>query len=276
MDAVDANPAKSDGRLQHGDELVEVDGQSLIGPSFEECLAIIKATPGRATFNVKKRREVRDALTLRREGALTLRRESALAGGAVGTTVAELAVQSQTDDHPSAVHNETGSDVAIRSVGTESHTTGCVATESSAPQLTLSELLTMHEAEVDSSKDASSSTDLDIIIIDLQEPSDQGSSHPPLVLDQLRDGVAPRNTANVHHHPLEMDSRIQEVKGTGYSNEEDHRIDAEDDDDDDDLTDVTDTEMESCDEALAPPPPLPTSPIPEQDTPTHSHTVDDQ
>ena len=44
-------PAKSDGRLQPGDELVEVKGRSEVGLSLQEGVAIIN-TP---TFKVRKR-----------------------------------------------------------------------------------------------------------------------------------------------------------------------------------------------------------------------------
>ena len=49
------DPAKSDGRLQPGDELVEVDGRSLVGLPLPEGKAIIKGTSGTATFRVRKR-----------------------------------------------------------------------------------------------------------------------------------------------------------------------------------------------------------------------------
>lgn len=50
-----ADPAKSDRRLQPGDELVEVDGQHIVGLPLSECTAIIKGASNTATFRVRKR-----------------------------------------------------------------------------------------------------------------------------------------------------------------------------------------------------------------------------
>ena len=56
---VPGDPAKSDGRIQPGDQLVEVDGRSLVGLPYLEGVAIIKATSNMATFRVRKRKEGR-------------------------------------------------------------------------------------------------------------------------------------------------------------------------------------------------------------------------
>ena len=49
-----ADPAKSDGRIRPGDELIEVGGRSLVGLSYSDGVAIIKAVSGAATFKVRK------------------------------------------------------------------------------------------------------------------------------------------------------------------------------------------------------------------------------
>ena len=56
---VPGDPARSDGRIQPGDQLVEVDGRSLVGLPYLEGVAIIKATSNMATFRVRKRKEGR-------------------------------------------------------------------------------------------------------------------------------------------------------------------------------------------------------------------------
>ena len=49
------DPARSDGRIHRGDELVEVDGQSLVGLSYMEGVAMIRGSSKTATFRVRKR-----------------------------------------------------------------------------------------------------------------------------------------------------------------------------------------------------------------------------
>ena len=56
---VPGDPARSDGRIQPGDQLVEVDGRNLVGLPYLEGVAIIKATSNMATFRVRKRKEGR-------------------------------------------------------------------------------------------------------------------------------------------------------------------------------------------------------------------------
>ena len=56
---ITGDPARSDGRIQPGDQLVEVDGRSLVGLPYLEGVAIIKATSNMATFRVRKRKEGR-------------------------------------------------------------------------------------------------------------------------------------------------------------------------------------------------------------------------
>ena len=49
------DPARSDGRIHRGDELVEVDGRSLMGLSYMEGVAMIRGSSKTATFRVRKR-----------------------------------------------------------------------------------------------------------------------------------------------------------------------------------------------------------------------------
>ena len=55
---ITGDPASSDGREQPGDQLVEVDGRSLVGLPYLEGVAIIKATSNMATFRVRKRKDM--------------------------------------------------------------------------------------------------------------------------------------------------------------------------------------------------------------------------
>ena len=50
------DPAKSDGRIQPGDELVEVDGMKLIGLPYLKSLSVVMATSDKVTFRVRRRR----------------------------------------------------------------------------------------------------------------------------------------------------------------------------------------------------------------------------
>ena len=72
---VPGDPARSDGRIQPGDQLVEVDGRSLVGLPYLEGVAIIKATSNMATFRVRKRKEGRGD-TPNREGDTPNREEN--------------------------------------------------------------------------------------------------------------------------------------------------------------------------------------------------------
>ena len=247
VDEICGDPARSDGRLQPGGLLVEVDGRSLVGLTYAEGFKILKGTPKMATFRVKKMREEAGGVPSRKGVEPDMR-------GAVSTDV--KAKVNTASSYQSVVHSKT---------------------ETGAPLLSLSEVLTMHQPEVDLVQETASSTDLGMIDIDLQEPSDQDM---PLGSDLFRSSRT--NHAPELDHAYKLDHAHQLDRPLGRSGHmfaggvttTSHEGALPGGDGDGDLTDVTDTEIESDDEISAPPPPLPTSPIP-HDTPTHTLVVED-
>ena len=144
VDEICHDPARSDGRLQPGDLLVEVDGRSLVGLTYAEGFKILKGTPKMATFRVKKMREGAGDVPLGKGVEPDM-------GGAVSTDI--KAKVNTASSYQSVIHSEM---------------------ETGAPLLSLSEVLTMpHQPEVDPVQETASSTDLGMIDMDLQEPSDQ-------------------------------------------------------------------------------------------------------
>ena len=234
VDEICGDPAKSDGRLQPGDLLVEVDGRSLVGLTYAEGFKILKGTPKMATFKVKKKREG--------AGGVPSGKGAVPGMGGVVSTYIKTKVNTASS-YQSVMHSEM---------------------ETGAPLLSLSEVLTMHQPEVDPLQETAWSTDLGMINIDLQEPSDQDM---PLGSDLFRSSRTHHTSKLDHTHKLDRPLGRSGHMFAGGVTTTSHEGAITCGDGDGDLTDVTDTEIESDDEISAPPPPLPTSPIP-HDTPT--------
>ena len=51
--AIDDNPAKASGMLRPGDEIVAVDGQTLLDHTHQECLGALRAVHGDSTLTIR-------------------------------------------------------------------------------------------------------------------------------------------------------------------------------------------------------------------------------
>ena len=53
--AIDDNPAKANGRLEAGDEIISVNGASLVGHTHHQCLQVLRAVTATGTLTIHRR-----------------------------------------------------------------------------------------------------------------------------------------------------------------------------------------------------------------------------
>ena len=53
--AIDDNPAKASGLLQSGDEIISIDGRSLLDYSHQQCLQTLRAVHRDGTLTIRRR-----------------------------------------------------------------------------------------------------------------------------------------------------------------------------------------------------------------------------
>ena len=171
MDEAMFDPAKSDGRIQHGDELVEVDGKSVVGLSYQDGLAIIKGTAEKATFRVKRRNNTEQPLVV---GAVF-----AASGASIETPLIR-----------------DGASEGSHHVDTEGNRR--------APLLSISELLNLHHPEMEPSRDTGSSTDLTSIVVNLDDTPQQatplGKATPTESMSRARHPLESATIKNTDSH----------------------------------------------------------------------------
>ena len=171
MDEAMSDPAKSDGRIQHGDELVEVDGKSVVGLSYQDGLAIIKGTAEKATFRVKRRNNTEQPLVV---GAVF-----AASGASIETPLIR-----------------DGAFEGSHHVDTEGNRR--------APLLSISELLNLHHPEMEPSRDTGSSTDLTSIVVNLDDTPQQatplGKATPTESMSRARHPLESATIKNTDSH----------------------------------------------------------------------------
>ena len=58
--AIDDCPAKGNGKLEPGDEIISVNGDSIVGRTHHECLQVLRAVSGAGTLTVHRTPHTRD------------------------------------------------------------------------------------------------------------------------------------------------------------------------------------------------------------------------
>ena len=297
---ITGDPASSDGRIQPGDQLVEVDGRSLMGLPYLEGVAIIKATSNMAIFRVRTRKDNREGDMSNREGDMP-NREGNMPNREGDMPSREGDTQSPLGREKEQPHGQMVSvgtplereeprDGSVKSADVgfplASGENVATTTQQATPSL---EESTPTQQEATPTQQKATPTQQEATPTQQKATPTQQEATPspkdqymymPLGTDLFKSSRANHTPELDHAHKLDHAHQLDRPLGrsghmfAGGVTTTSHEGALPGRDGDGDLTDVTDTEIESDDEISAPPPPLPTSPIP-HDTPTHTLVVED-